>query len=443
MRNSAKDFRVTGTARSLRGALTRDPSHDLNAGDASTAWGMIRAAMTTGPRSPDFRSPQFLRDHIAWMIGFYHPRCIDPRGGYFHYYANDGAFRDRDRRALVSSARMIVSYAMAGRALATDAHLPAIRHGLAFLRDVHRDPRSGAYAWTLGWQDGRWAVLDGTNQAYGFVHVALAYAHALAAGIGEARDYLAEHFELMERRFWDRTHGLYADDAAADWSSLSPYRGQNANMHGCEAWLAAHAASGEARYLERALAIARNVCVRQADRAGGLVWEHYKPDWSVDWTYNKGDFSNGYRPWGFQPGHQTEWTKLLLQLHARRPEAWMLERARVLFDRTWPLAWDARHGGLFYSLEPELSVANAEKYAWVQIESAAAAALLARATGAESYWQRYDELWSYCWRHLVDHERGSWHRSLSRDHARTAPDKGSGGKDYHVIGVCFDVLAAL
>ena len=31
---------------------------------------------------PDFRSPGFLRAHIARTMDFYHPRCIDPAGGF-------------------------------------------------------------------------------------------------------------------------------------------------------------------------------------------------------------------------------------------------------------------------------------------------------------------------------------------------------------------------
>lgn len=102
---------------------------------------------------PSFRDAAFLRDHIAWMSGFHHPRCIDPRGGFFHYYANDGTQRDRDKRALVSSARMVVAFAMAARALGTDRFDAAIRHGLRFLREVHRDARTGGYAWTLVFRD--------------------------------------------------------------------------------------------------------------------------------------------------------------------------------------------------------------------------------------------------------------------------------------------------
>ena len=400
-----------------------------------------RGAKPDGEMSlPDFRSATFLRSHIAWMTSFLHPRCIDPRGGFFHYYGLDGTPFDRDRRSLVSSARMVVSLAMAARALGTDAHDAAIRHGLSFLREAHRDKATGGHAWQLAWRDGAWRASDPANQCYGHVHVVLAHAHALAAGFGEARAWLEETFETMERHLWEPAHSLYADVASPDWSSIDPYRGQNANMHGCEAMLAAHAATGEARYLDRAAAIAHATCVRQAALTGGLVWEHYHADWSPDWDYARGDFSNSYRPWGFQPGHQAEWAKLLVLLHARRPEGWMLPRARALFDAAMERGWDAAHGGLVYSLEPDLSVANADKYFWVQVEAAAAAGLLARATGEDGYARAHDRLWAYCWEHLVDHELGSWRKILGPGNARIATDKGSGGKDYHVVGACFDLL---
>ncbi len=120
-------------------------------------------------------------------------------------------------------------------------------------------------------------------------------------------------------------------------ASLDPYRGQNANMHACEALLAAFEASGETHYLHRAEAVAHNITVRQAALAGGMIWEHYKPDWSIDWDYNLSDKTNIFRPWGYQPGHFTEWAKLLLimERHAAAmagPADWLAPRAVQLFD---------------------------------------------------------------------------------------------------------------
>src|SRR5690606_13578392 len=212
---------------------------------------------------------------------------------------------------------------------------------------------------------------------------------------------LAETWELMERHFWEATHGLYADEADAQWS-LAPYRGQNANMHACEAWVAAYEATGERRYLERAATLASNMTRRQAALAGGLVWEHYDVDWRVDWDYNRGDSGNISRPWGFRPGHQTEWAKLLLILARHAPADWHLPRARELFDRAVAMAWDPVHGGLVYGNDPDGAVYDADKYFWVQAESLATAALLAQRTGEARYWDWYERLWSYSWTHFVD-----------------------------------------
>ena len=70
-----------------------------------------------------------------------------------------------------------------------------------------------------------------------------------------------------------------------------------------------------------------------AGQADGLIWEHYDSTWQVDWDYNKQDAKHLFRPWGFQPGHQTEWSKLLLTLYTHRPESWLTARAGDLFDR--------------------------------------------------------------------------------------------------------------
>jgi mannose/cellobiose epimerase-like protein (N-acyl-D-glucosamine 2-epimerase family) len=399
--------------------------------------------------APDFRSPAFLLDHVAATMRFYHPRCIDPSGGFHHFFRDDGTVYDRTTRHLVSSTRFVFNYAMAWRRFGNPAYQAAVRHGVAFLRDVHRDPATGGYAWQLAWEGGRGTVLDGDNHCYGLAFVVLAYAHALRAGVHEARAYIAETFDLMEARFWEPEHGLYADQASADWTRLDGYRGQNANMHSCEALLAAYEATGETRYLHRAETLAHNITVRQAALAGGFVWEHYRADWSVDWDYNRDDKTNIFRPWGYQPGHLTEWAKLLLQLERHRAQlrgeaSWLAARAMQLFDAALLRAWDAEHGGICYGFAPDDTICDGDKYFWVQAESFAAAALLAVRTGDAAYWTWYDRIWAYSWQHFVDHEHGAWYRILGPDNRKLTDEKSPAGKtDYHTMGACYDVLRAL
>ncbi len=121
--------------------------------------------------------------------------------------------------------------------------------------------------------------------------VLLAYSCALKIGIAEATHWIDETFNLMQRHFWLAEHGLYANEADAQWT-LSDYRGQNDNMHACEAMLAAFEARGDRKFLERATQIAENITLRQAGLTDCQIWEHFKPDWTPDLDYAKGDNSN-------------------------------------------------------------------------------------------------------------------------------------------------------
>jgi mannose/cellobiose epimerase-like protein (N-acyl-D-glucosamine 2-epimerase family) len=419
------------------------------------------------PALPDFRSPVFLREHIASIMGFYEGRCVDPSGGFHQFFKDDGTVYDARTRHLVSSTRYVFTQAMGFRHLGHPGWRDGARHALDFVERVHRQP-SGGYAWVLDWNAGRAGVVDGTHHCYGLAFVLLAHAHAVMAGLDDAREGLGRCWQLMEQRFWEPEHALYADEATPDWQRAS-YRGQNANMHACEATMAAWRATRERKYLDRAVVLAESVTGRLAERSSQLpevgddcarlVWEHYAAGWRIDPDYNRGDRTNIFRPWGFQTGHQTEWTKLLLQLDRQCAEAGLppdparLRRARHFFDVAMRHGWDAEHGGLVYGFAPDGSLYDGDKYHWVQAESLAAAAWLAaaleRAGGAAAgeashYWMWYERIWAYAWRHFVDHRYGAWYRILAPDNAKVTDEKSPAGKvDYHDMGACYDVLAAL
>ena len=397
---------------------------------------------------PDFHSRAVLLQHIRHTRQFYDPRCVDPSGGFYHFYKDDGTVYDARTRHLVSSTRFVFNFAMAYRQFQEPADRERLLHGLRFLREAHRDPATGGYAWMLEWNGGAKTVLDATNHCYGLAFVLLAYSHALMAGVEEARPWLEETYALMEQRFWEPGHGLYADEASADWQ-VGSYRGQNANMHSCEALLAAFEATGDAVYLRRAETLAHNITVRQAALYGNLIGEHYNSDWSVDPDYNRDDKTNIFRPWGYQPGHLTEWAKLLLIMerhkqHMAGPSDWLLPRARALFDAALSTAWDKEHKGIYYGFAPDGSICDADKYFWVQAESLAAAALLGARTGERAYWDWYERIWAYSWNHFIDHQHGAWYRILGPANEKLTDEKSPAGKtDYHTMGACYEVLNVL
>jgi mannose/cellobiose epimerase-like protein (N-acyl-D-glucosamine 2-epimerase family) len=386
----------------------------------------------------NYRDRQFLVDHVRSILDFYHPVIVDPEGGFFQNFRDDGSVFDPAIRHLVSSTRMVINYCRAYQLFGDEEYRRRAMHGVEFVGSAHWDADRQGYNWTL--DNGR--ASDQANHCYGLAFVLLMYSVLLESGVSDDSDAIKSTFALLDARFWQADEGVYADEATPDWSKLSDYRGQNANMHTCEALLAAYGATLDNTYLDRASQLARKFAVELADESGGLIWEHFTKDLEIDWTFNQDDPRNLYRPWGFQPGHQTEWAKLLLTLHEFEPGSWLVERAATLFDRALKIAWDDASGGIFYGFDPDFSICDDEKYFWVQAESIAAAARLARVTGERQYWDWYDRIWQYADRHMIDKEHGAWFRVLDSANNKLSDEKSTAGAkcDYHTIGACWDVL---
>ena len=396
----------------------------------------------------NFKSPNFLKQHIQDTLAFYHPHCVDHSAyglaGFYQFFKNNGEIYDKHTRHLVSSTRFVFNYAMAYIEFKEPEYLSLTKHGLAHLEHAHKQA-SGGYAWLIEQDDnGKVTVLDDTNHCYGLAFVMLANAVALKAGVNDCKNTLSQVWDLLEQHYFEPQHNAYLDEQNADFSCADDYRGQNANMHLCEALLMCFEATNETRYLKRAKQLAETFTVKLAAQSQQFVWEHYSKNWQLDLDYNKDDPQHLFRPWGFQPGHQTEWAKLLLILNRHIDETWLVTRAKSLFDETLRIAWDQQHGGIFYGFAPDKQICDSDKYFWVQAESLAAAALLADATKDESYWQWYEKIWQYSWQHMVDHQYGAWYRILSAQNQPYSDEKSPAGKtDYHTMGACYEVLRTL
>ena len=107
---------------------------------------------------------------------------------------------------------------------------------LAGLTGRLHDPEHGGWFASVGPD----RVVDDTKSCYATAFVQLAAATATTAGRPGAAELLDGAVEVLETRF--RTdNGLYADRWDRAWTTLSDYRGVNANMHVVEADLAAAA----------------------------------------------------------------------------------------------------------------------------------------------------------------------------------------------------------
>ncbi|PKF81080.1 N-acylglucosamine 2-epimerase [Vibrio sp. vnigr-6D03] len=389
----------------------------------------------------NYRSKSFLKSHIQSVVDFYHPDCIDnKRGGYINQFRDDGSIFDMDTKHLVGTCRFAFNYSLAYLNNGDAQYQKAAEHGVRFLLEHHKQ-RDGGYAWVLNGLD----VEDGTRHCYGHAFVLLAAAASIKANAPSGRTLLNDIWDVLEVRFWDQEAQLYVDEILeGSWNNVSPYRGQNANMHMCEAMICAYEATKEQRFLDRAVTLAKRICVDLASQSDGLIWEHYDQDWNHDWEYNLDDPKHLFRPWGYLPGHFTEWSKLLLILSRYHKEDWMVPTARHLFDVATQVSWDDESEGMNYTFSPDKEIVDTDRYYWVVAETIAAAAALAVETGDKKYWQWYETLWGVADRHFIDHTYGGWfrlldHRNQKYDNLKSPPSK----TDYHPLSACFEVLQSL
>ena len=385
----------------------------------------------------DLWSRSFLQDQIEKIVNFYYPECIDEKlGGYINQFRDDGSIFDDQTKHLVGTCRFVYIFSIAAILTEKNEYKEAARHGVQFLLNHHRQPKGG-YAWIL---EGL-KVNDATNHCYGHAFVLLAFATSLKAGIQESAEPLVETFNLMERRFWRQDDRLYVDEISSDWSIVDPYRGQNANMHTCEAMIAAFEATGETNYLDRATALAIRVCVDMTKQSDGMVWEHYDKNWDPDWQYNLDDPKNLFRPFGYLVGHWMEWAKLLLILEENNPQEWMLPHAKRLFNAAIEQGWDHNSGGMNYAVSPNGEIIDTDRYYWVLSETVAAAGLLANRTGDSTYTDWYSKSWTWSLENLVDQQYGGWYRVLDNKNQRYNDLKSPASKtDYHPVAACWEVL---
>ena len=386
----------------------------------------------------DFATQDFLHNHVHSILQFYEPVVLDEKGGFFHNFQDDGSVFDHTSRHLVSSTRFIFNYAEAYRRGLGEHYRRWAQHGLSFLEQSHLLPTTGHYAWQLG------TYRDETAHAYGHAFVLLAQTKGYQIGETECLAKLNAVDQLLIDQFYESELGVFADERSSDLSVLSDYRGQNANMHLCEAFIAAFEATKNKQFLARAQGLAQRFAGDFAAMADGLIWEHYRADWSIDWDYNIDKPDDLFRPWGFQPGHQVEWAKLLLQLNAIEPNEWYVQRACDLFNRAMEHGWDHEYGGIVYGFAPDGRFADDHKYFWVHAEAFAAAFRLYSVTGNSSYLQWYERIWEFSWEYLVDHSHGAWFRIRDRRGQPVDNLKSPMGKvDYHTLGACWDVLDQL
>lgn len=318
----------------------------------------------------------------------------------------------------MNTARMTHSFAMA-HVQGIPGCLGLVEHGVAALLGPLRDSLHGGWYAVAEHRDGNTG-----KAAYLHAFVALAASSAVQAGVADADLLLQLAVQALDLYFWSEEEGALRESFNRDWSEEEAYRGANSNMHGVEAFLALADATGETRWLERALQIVERVIHGHAADNQFAVIEHFDRQWQPLKDYNHDNPADGFRPYGTTPGHAFEWARLMLHLEAALERAcyaapdWLAHDASGLFDSACRYAWHVDGArGLVYTLDWQNVPVVRQRLHWVHAEASATAAALLKRTGAQRYELWYRRFWDFIEQHFIDREHGSWHHELDTSNA--------------------------
>lgn len=360
----------------------------------------------------------WLSDHARDLLAF--GRRTGRDGGGAHWLDADG-IPDLDRPQHVWITTRTVHVYGIGTLLGIPGCAPVAETALAGLRGDLEDGRIGDLrdaehgGWFTSFHQGR---PETAKSCYDHVFVMLAGATATHAGLAGGRQLLDDAVAVFLEHFWDEDTGRCVDTWDRAFTDLEPYRGLNANMHGVEAMLSVASLTGERVWLERADRVSRFVI----DQAAANHWripEHYDADWRPVLDYNRDRPADQFKPYGSTVGHSFEWARLLVHLanapiETDRPS--LIEAARQLFARAEADGWGPDGApGFVYTVDWDGTPVVRDRLWWVLTEAIAAAAVLWRQTGEDTYARLYRRWWDHAAVHYIDPTDGSWQPQLDQD----------------------------
>ena len=375
-------------------------------------------------------------EHLTWLglqrkglLDFVEPHVCLPEGGYA-WLGDDGRPIPSKGRQLWIGARMIHVFSLASM-LDRPGARDVVEHGLEFYADGEgQDPVHG------GW----YTIVGGDSpsqekELYGTAHMLLAGSSATIAGFDKGEVLLGRALELLDQRYWDDSIGRSRESYDRTFTHLDDYRGQNANMHLTEAYLAAHEATGRNELLDRAVRIARFIAGRAVLSDGAAPWrlpEHFDSTWTPLWDYNLEDKRHAFRPYGTQVGHWLEWAKLCVQIHDLGvDEPWLIPTAELLFRKGIEEGWSPT-GGFYYTLDWDGSPVVSDKFFWSTAEAVGAAKLLWDQTKDPYYADWYRTIWDFARKYFVSKDLGTWQHELDENNRPTSVTWQGRPDAYHV-----------
>jgi mannobiose 2-epimerase len=395
------------------------PDHDALAGLADAA----RAELT---------------DHI---LPYWSGRAVDPRHGGF-VGRIDGADRlvPGAPKGSVLNARILWTFAAAGRTLQTERWRPEAERALHALQTAFRDPVHGGVYWTVTAEG---APLDDKKQVYAQAFTIYGLAeYVRLTGSPEALAWATELFDLLEARAVDPAHGGYLEAFSREWGPLGDVRlsekdrdapkSMNTHLHVLEAYTTLYRVWPDPALADRIRALLHLFLDHIIEPATGVLVGFFESDWTPV-------------PSARSFGHDIEASWLLDEAAAVLGDEALAETVAVATLRLARLTHADgldEDGALFYEQDADGRF-DTDKHWWPQAEAVVGFLNAYERSGEEPFAAAALGAWRFIQTHIVDRAGGEWHFRVSRDGTPVrAEDKlGIWKCPYHNSRACLEILA--
>lgn len=345
-------------------------------------------------------------------------------------------------KGAVLNARILWTFSAAYRHQGQPEHLALATRAFEYIEQFFLDPVHGGVFWSVDYLG---QPLDTKNQIYAlaFTIYGLSEYHA-ACGNERALQHAIALFQRIERHSFDAEEGGYLEALARDWSPLTDLRLSDKDANEKKTMNThLHVLEGYTNLYRRWPDAYLRVQIEELLE----VFLTYIVDSNTQHLHLFLDEEWQPKSTAVSFGHDIEAAWLLLEAAEVLGEEESIVRFRQLaVDMAAAAAQGlSATGGLNYEFDPSRQHWKREKHWWVQAEAMVGFLNAYEFTKQPRFYEHFVAVWEFTRRHLLDYAHGEWHWGIAEDGApMPGEDKAGFWKcPYHNGRACLEVLHRL
>jgi cellobiose epimerase len=348
---------------------------------------------------------------LVSILHYWMEHTIDSKGGFYGRIHADNRVEPGAPKGSVLNARILWTFSAAQRLYPEEGYLQTATRAYQYIRTHFIDREQGGVYWSV---DASGRPLDTKKQVYALAFTIYGLTEYYAAtGQVEALEEAIRLYRDIEIHSFDPVRGGYLEAFSKDWGPAGDVRlsakdvnekkTMNTHLHILEAYTNLYRVWPDARLSEQLHSLIGDFPRHMIDPATHHLVLFLDEDWNR-------------RSETISFGHDIEASWLLLEA-AEAIGTPLLETLQNTSLKMVDAACEglAPDGSLYYEYEPSDGHWRKEKHWWVQAEAMVGLVNAWQLSGDISYRERFERVWAYTDRWVIDHRGGEWIWGLNAD----------------------------